>query len=142
MPYTPDQMFKMVSNIERYPEFIPWVQSIRIRNRVCEAASEVIDADMVVAFKVFRERFGSRVVLKPNENRIDVSYLDGPFKYLSNQWDFEEAEGGTIVKFFVEFEFKNFILQKTMGLVFSEAMERVVSAYETRAQQLYGKGTS
>jgi len=138
LPYTPEQLYTLVADIERYPEFLPWCQALRIRNRDMNKGHEVIDADMVIAFKMFRERFGSRVKLTPATQEIDVSYIDGPFKYLTNQWRFHEAEGGTNVEFFVDFEFKSRLLQSTIGVVFGEAMRRIVTAFETRAQDLYG----
>ena len=138
LPYTPDELYQMVADIERYPEFIPWCQAMRIRNRDQKEGHEVVDADMIVAFKMFRERFGSRVELIPEHHKINVSYIDGPFKYLTNQWSFEPAEGGGWVDFYVDFEFKSRILQTTIGVVFGEAMRRIVSAFETRARTLYG----
>ena len=94
-------------------------------------------ADLVISFKVFRERFGSRVVLHPETKHIDTEYLDGPFKFMKSTWDFADVDGGCEVKFFVDFEFKNIILQKAIGMVFNEAMHRIVAAFETRAKALY-----
>lgn len=95
-------------------------------------------ADLVISFKVFRERFGSRVVLDEAERHIDTEYLDGPFKYMKSTWDFEPVEGGGCeVRFFVDFEFKNAILQGVIGVVFNEAMQRIVRAFEQRAEALY-----
>ena len=137
LPYSTDQLYDMVADIERYPEFIPWCQALRVRQRKVVEGQEIVDADMVVSFKVFRERFGSRVTLSPNEKNIEVEYLDGPFKYLKNTWGFEPVEKGSNVHFFVDFEFKNVILQSTVGLVFGEAMQRIVGAFEHRAKELY-----
>ena len=137
LPYSPDRLYDMVADIERYPEFIPWCQALRVRQRNVVEGQEIVDADMVVSFKVFRERFGSRVTLSPNEKNIEVEYLDGPFKYLKNTWGFEPVENGSNVHFFVDFEFKNVILQSTVGLVFGEAMQRIVGAFEHRAKELY-----
>jgi coenzyme Q-binding protein COQ10 len=92
---------------------------------------------------VFRERFGSRVELHPEAQRIDVAYLDGPFRYLNNHWSFTPlAEGGCEVDFFVDFEFRSRTLQAIIGVVFNEAMQRIVRAFEARAQELYGEGAS
>ncbi len=99
---------------------------------------QVMEADLVISFKVFRERFGSRVTLWPELRRIDTEYLDGPFKFLKSYWIFREAEGGCEVEFFVDFEFRNAILQKIIGVVFNEAMQRIVRAFESRANALYG----
>ncbi|MBX2854752.1 MAG: type II toxin-antitoxin system RatA family toxin [Rhodobacteraceae bacterium] len=143
VPYTPDQMYQLVADIERYPEFLPWTSACRVRSRspLPEGGGEVVEADLVISFKVFRERFGSRITLRPEARTIDVEYLDGPFKYLKNHWYFSENEDGSAtVDFFVDFEFKNILLQRLIGLVFNEAMQRVVRAFERRAEALYGRG--
>lgn len=142
LPYAADEMYTLVSDIERYPEFLPWTAATRIRSRtpVAEGVGEVVEADMVISFRVFRERFGSRVELWPDERRIEVSYLDGPFKKMRNSWKFEPTEdGGCRVDFFVDFEFKSWTLQKLIGVVFDQAMRRVVQAFEARAESLYGR---
>ncbi|RDW13985.1 type II toxin-antitoxin system RatA family toxin [Paracoccus thiocyanatus] len=140
LPYTADQMYALVADIERYPEFLPWNTAARIRaRRPGPAGSEVVEADLVISFKVFRERFGSRVTLWPQTKRIDTEYLDGPFRYLRSGWSFADLpEGGCKVDFFVDFEFRNAILGKVIGVVFGEAMMRIVRAFEERARALYG----
>lgn len=140
LPYSADQMYALVADIESYPEFLPWNTAARIRSRQPGAVgSEVVEADLVVSFKVFRERFGSRVTLWPGEKRIDTEYLDGPFKYLRSGWNFADLpEGGCRVEFFVDFEFRNAILGKVIGVVFGEAMSRIVRAFEERGRALYG----
>lgn len=140
LPYTARQMYDLVADVERYPEFLPWNSAARIRSRRAgEGGSEVIEADLVISFKVFRERFGSRVTLWPDMMQIDTEYLDGPFRYLRSGWSFEDLEaGGCRVRFFVDFEFRNAILQKVIGVVFGEAMGRIVRAFEDRARVLYG----
>ncbi|MBP7001798.1 type II toxin-antitoxin system RatA family toxin [Amaricoccus sp.] len=144
VPYGPDEMYALIADVGRYPEFLPWVSAARIRSRTPlpegEGEGEVVDADLVISFKVFRERFGSRVTLRPAERTILVEYLDGPFRYLRNHWKFLPAPGGACeVDFFVDFEFRSVILQKVIGLVFHEAMQRVVRAFERRAEELYGR---
>lgn len=139
MPYGAKQMYDLVADVERYPEFLPWTSAARIRSRSQIADGEVLEADLVISFKVFRERFGSRVTLMPQAGRIDTEYLDGPFKHLKSTWSFRDLEtGGCEIAFFVDFEFRNAILQRIIGLVFFEAMQRVVKAFERRAMQLYG----
>ena len=141
LPYTADQMYALVADIERYPEFLPWHSAARIRARRPgpEADSELVEADLVISFKVFRERFGSRVTLWPQQKRIDTEYLDGPFKYLKSGWSFADLPHGSCkVDFFVDFEFRNAILGKVIGVVFGEAMSRIVRAFEDRARALYG----
>ena len=138
LPYSPDQMYDLVADIDSYPEFLPWCAAARVRARREDGAAEVVDADLVISFKVFRERFGSRVTLRPEEKKIDTEYLDGPFNYLRNHWYFEPAEGGCTVDFHVDFEFRSAMLQAVIGVVFNEAMQRIVRAFERRAAQLYG----
>lgn len=141
MPYTADQMYQLVADVRRYPEFLPWCAAARIRSETADGDKVLVEADLVIAFKVFRERFGSRVTLWPAQKKIETRYLDGPFKYLVSDWQFADVEGGCEVSFFVDFEFKNAILQKVIGLVFDEAMHRIVRAFEERAKSLYGAGT-
>jgi coenzyme Q-binding protein COQ10 len=138
MPYTAQQMYDLIADVNAYPQFLPWCAATRIRKRTEHDDNEVIDADLVISFKVFRERFGSRVTLYSDAQKIDVEYLDGPFKYLNNHWKFVDCDGGCEVDFFVDFEFKSKILQGIIGVVFGEAMQRIVQAFEDRASKLYG----
>ena len=134
-PFTPDQLFDLVADIERYPEFLPWCVASRIRRR----DANVIWADLVIGFRMFRERFTSRVTLDRAAHRIDVAYMEGPFRHLDNHWTFRPAPGGgTVIDFYVDFEFRSAVLQKIIGALFGEAVRRMVSAFETRAEQLYG----
>ncbi|MBL4927466.1 type II toxin-antitoxin system RatA family toxin [Fuscibacter oryzae] len=144
LPYSADQMFALVGDVARYPEFLPWTAAARIRSRKPieggpHERGEVMEADLVISFKVFRESFGSRVTLLPGENRILTEYIDGPFKHLKSVWTFaDRADGGCEVSFTVDFEFRNAILGRVIGIVFNEAMQRVVKAFEARARALYG----
>lgn len=139
LPYSAAQMYDLVADVESYPKFLPWTSATRIRSRKDIGDHQVIEADMVISFKVFRERFGSRATLRPKEEKISIEYLDGPFKYLHSDWFFsDQADGGCEVNFFVDFEFKNAILQKLIGIVFAEAMRRTMRAFEDRAKALYG----
>ena len=139
LPYTAQQMYDLVADVAKYPQFLPWCAAARIRSITPQGAARVMEADLVISFKVFRERFGSRVTLFPEDMRIDTEYLDGPFKYLKSDWAFADApEGGCNVSFHVDFEFRNAILQGVIGLVFNEAMHRIVRAFEERARALYG----
>jgi coenzyme Q-binding protein COQ10 len=137
LPYTAAQMYDLVADVARYPEFLPWTAAARIRSRTPEGDHEVMLADLVVSFKVFREKFGSRVTLWPEKKRIDTEYIEGPFRHLHSRWEFRDVEGGSEVHFEVDFEFRNIILQKAAGLFFFEAMQRIVRAFEARAHQLY-----
>ena len=132
LPYRPEQMFDLVAGVERYPEFLPWCKAARITRR----EGEVFYADLVIAFKMFRERFSSKVTLH-DKDQIDVEYINGPFRYLNNHWKFEAAPEGCIVDFYVDFEFRSRILQNLIGLLFNEAVHRMVAAFEARARQLY-----
>lgn len=135
LPYTPEQVFDLVADIERYPQFLPWTQALRITSR----DGDVVTADMVVGFKMVRERFTSRVELhKPD--RIHVDYISGPLKYLKNDWTFRQApDGGCLVDFSVDFEFKSRMFERLAGMFFHEALRRMVGAFETRAAQVYGR---
>ncbi|HYD99941.1 MAG TPA: type II toxin-antitoxin system RatA family toxin [Alphaproteobacteria bacterium] len=134
LPYTPGQLYALVADVEKYPQFLPWCVASRIRKRT----GNVIEADLIIGFKMIRESFTSRVTLSP-PNRIDVTYLNGPFQYLNNHWIFEPtADGGTCIDFYVDFEFRSRLLQTIMGALFGEAVRRMVAAFENRAHQLYG----
>src|ERR1700692_2521559 len=133
LPYTPEQLFALVADVERYPEFLPWCVGARIR----EPPPDLIVADLIIGFRMFRERFTSHVRLDP-PRRIDVAYTEGPFRYLNNYWIFEKVPGGCRLDFFVDFEFKSRIFQRVTELLFNEAGRRMVGAFETRAHQLYG----
>lgn len=139
MPYTAQQMYGLVADVAQYPKFLPWCAAARIRSRKQQGPAEVMEADLVISFKVFRERFGSRVTLFADDMKIDTEYLDGPFRYMKSNWSFAAREDGTCdVTFFVDFEFKNAVLQGIIGVVFNDAMQRIVKAFERRAAELYG----
>ena len=135
LPYTPQQLYDLVADIERYPEFLPWCVAARIRSR----EGNLVFADLMIGFKRFREKFTSKVTL--NDGRIDVAYSEGPFKHMTNHWIFIPAEdGGTMIDFYVDFEFRSKVLQTLIGALFNEAVGVMVSAFEKRAQKLYGTG--
>jgi coenzyme Q-binding protein COQ10 len=135
LPYTQAQLFDLVADIERYPEFLPWCVGARIRER---NGNEIL-GDLLLGYKMVRERFTSRVVLY-RPDRIDVSYSEGPFKYLNNHWLFvAQNDGGCLIDFYVDFEFRSRMLQKIIAVFFNEAVKRMVSAFEARAHQLYGE---
>jgi coenzyme Q-binding protein COQ10 len=142
VPYTADQMYALVADVASYPQFLPWNAAARIRSRRLiqgtDGDGEVMEADLVISFKVFREKFGSRVTLWPAPKRIETEYLDGPFRHMRSTWGFRDVEGGCEISFFVDFEFRNAILQGIIGIVFNDAMLRVVRAFERRAAALYG----
>ena len=137
LPYTPEQMFDLVADVGRYGEFLPWVSAVRIRSNT---PTEMV-ADLIVGFKGLRETFTSKVK-KERPRAIHVDYIDGPLKHLSNDWHFRAAPGGCEVDFAVDFAFKNRVFEMLAGQVFSAALIRMTGAFEARAAQLYGAGTS
>ena len=134
LPYSSAQMFDLVAEVEHYPEFLPWCLGTRVTRR----EPGIVEADMLVGFMMFRERFGSRVQLHRNEYRIEVNYTHGPFRYLVNRWRFRERQDGCEVDFFVDFEFRSRLLKRVIGGLFADAVDRMVRAFEGRARQLYG----
>ena len=137
LPYTAQQMYDLVADVASYPKFLPWTAAARIRSVLPEGDHRVMLADLVISFKVFRETFVSRVLLWDAAKRIDTAYIDGPFRHMESRWDFKDVEGGCEVKFFVDFEFRNPLLQGAAGMFFNEAMQRVVRAFERRAAELH-----
>ena len=137
LPYTAIQMYDLVADVANYPEFLPWCAASRIKTITSDGPRDIMTADLIISFKVFRERFTSKVVLHSDDLFVDTEYLDGPFKYMKSTWQFSDVDDGCKVEFFVDFEFKNAILKRVIGLVFNEAMQRVVRAFEARAGTLY-----
>ncbi|MGQ0663865.1 MAG: type II toxin-antitoxin system RatA family toxin [Pseudomonadota bacterium] len=140
LPYTQRELFDLVAGVERYPEFLPWCLAARVRSH----EGNVLTADLVIGFKMIRERFTSRVTLSPPD-RVDVAYTHGPLRYLNNHWIFERQPptpvcpaGGTLIDFYVDFEFHSRLMQTMMGVLFNEAVKRMVRAFEARAHALYG----
>ena len=131
--YTPDQLFDLVADVGKYPQFLPWCTAARVRSRT---ASELL-ADLTIGFGPFRENFTSRVTLD-RPQRVKVRYETGPFRYLNNQWGFLPHPSGCEVDFFVDFEFRSRILQAAIGVVFNEAVRRMVGAFNKRAGAVYG----
>ena len=134
LPYTPEQLFDLVADIGRYDEFLPWVVAVRIRS---SSETETV-ADLVVGFSAFKERFTSRVK-KERPGLICVDYIEGPLKYLHNEWRFERAaDGGTNVHFSVDFAFRSRLFESLAGQMFDRVLRRMTGAFEQRAAALYG----
>lgn len=134
LPYPPSLLFDVVADIERYPEFLPWCLAARIRER----NDNLVVADMMIGFRGLKESFTSRVSLDRPQLKIDVTYEDGPFKYLNNHWIFEENNDGHChLDFFVDFEFRSRVLATLMDMLFHKAVQRMVAAFESRAAKLY-----
>jgi len=137
MAYRPEQLFDLVADVDSYPQFLPWCVAAKVTSRT----PTELHADLTIGFGPFRESFTSRVTLE-RPHRIRVSYERGPFRYLNNQWVFIPDPGGTQVDFWVDFEFRSKLLQKAIGVVFNEAVKRMVSAFLKRARDVYGAPTS
>lgn len=138
LPYSAGQLYDLVADVESYPKFLPWCVAARIRERRDSPEGRIELSDLVIGFKMLREKFTSRVTL--GEGRIQVQYIEGPFKYLTNHWIFEQQpDGGCIIDFYIDFEFRSKMLQGIMGTLFNEAVKLMVSAFERRARQIYGE---
>jgi coenzyme Q-binding protein COQ10 len=136
--HTPEQMFELVADLGKYPEFLPWCVATRIREKSQEDGADVQITDMVIGYKMFREKFTSKVICQA-PGRIDVTYFDGPFKYLNNHWIFEaHGDGECMIDFYVDFEFKSRLFQATIGAVFNKAVTKMIQAFEKRADALFG----
>lgn len=136
--HSPEQMFALVADVEKYPQFLPMCEALSVRSKKERDGVTMLIADMTVGYKALRETFTSNVVLKPAENIIDVSYVDGPFRYLDNRWRFEAMpDGGTAVHFFIDYEFKSRILGAMMGAMFDRAFRMFAEAFEKRADEIY-----
>lgn len=135
LPYTPEQMFDLVAGVDKYPQFLPWC----IASRITKREGDIFYADLVIGYKMVRERFSSRVTaIRPDEVRVE--YMSGPMRHLNNRWRFERNPDGTCtIDFFVDFEFKNPMLQKLITVFFHEAVKRMVGSFEARAAELYGR---
>jgi coenzyme Q-binding protein COQ10 len=133
IPYRPDQLFDLVADVGKYPQFLPWCVAVRVRHRT----ERELLADMTIGFGPFRETFATRDTLD-RPRTVRVRYETGPFRYLNNEWNFLPHEKGAEVAFFIDFEFRSRILQAAVGVVFNEAVRRMVYAFEKRARDVYG----
>lgn len=136
--HSPDRMYALVADVEKYPEFLPLCEGLTVRSRKERDGKSLLVADMTVGYKAIRETFTTQVLLKPEEHAIDVKYLDGPFKYLDNRWRFEPAPDGCCsVYFFIDYEFKSRLLGAVMGSMFDRAFRMFAEAFEARADRIY-----
>lgn len=135
IPYRPEELYALVADVKRYPEFLPWCMAARIRKQ----DEQALTADLIIGFQMFRERFTSYVDLNPEELEINVKYAEGPFRYLSNSWRFLPHPDGCEIDFYVDFEFNSRLLQSVIETLFTEAVKRMVKAFEDRADVLYGR---
>ena len=131
--HTPSNLFKLVSDVKKYPEFLPWCLGARVKNK-CENNFE---ADLIIGFKIYKEIYSSEITLDKINKKIIVNYKDGPFEYLDNYWIFKDDKNGCEIEFMVDFKFKSVFLQTLMETLFSEAVKKMVGAFEKRANELY-----
>ena len=146
VPFTAQQMFYLVADVERYPEFLPLCESLIVLSRRVEGGLTILEARMGVGYKAIRETFTSRVTLTPAAPSnmpatpsILVEYLDGPFRRLENRWRFIPTVGGSDIDFYVDYEFRSPVLAILMGAMFDKAFRQFASAFEERARQVYGQ---
>ena len=143
LPYTPDQLFQLVGDVRRYPEFVPWILDLTATRPVERPdGANQLSAEARVGFSVVRETFATRVVRDPNARVIDVSLIRGPFHNLTNRWAFELHPDGTKVIFDIDFEFKTRFLEAILAANLERAVEKLINCFETRAQALYGPGVA
>jgi len=135
--HSPEQMYALVADIEKYPQFLPLCEALTIRSRTERDGKTLLIADMTVGYKAIRETFTTQVLLNPAELAIDVKYIEGPFKYLDNRWRFQPAPSGSVVDFFIDYEFKSRILGALMGSMFDRAFRMFAEAFEARADKVY-----
>ena len=133
IPHTPQNLYNLVQDVKTYPQFLPWCLAARIKSQ----DDNRMVADLIIGFRLYRERFTSYVNLKPDEMAILVEYAEGPFKYLKNSWVFRDHPDGCEIDFYVDFEFNSQLFQSVVETLFSEAVKRMVRAFETRADTLY-----
>lgn len=139
LPYTPEQLVDLVGDVERYPEFVPWINGMRTWNaRDLGEGVETVDAEAGIGFSFLKERFATRVRRDRHNQSIEVALLSGPFRKLANRWAFFRAEGGTRIEFDIDFEFKSRLLDELLKANFHQAVDRLMSCFEDRARALYG----
>ncbi len=139
LPYTPEQLFALVGDVERYPDFVPWITSMRTWNaRDLGEGASTLDAEAGVGFSFLKERFATRVRRDAKAARIDVSLLSGPFRKLTNAWAFFEDEAGTRIEFDIDFQFKSRLLEGLLAANFHHAVDKLMACFEARARELYG----
>jgi len=141
--FTASEMFALVADVEHYPEFLPLCTGLSVLSRRAIGDGEELTARMNVGYKAITESFTTRVLTKPKDLKIDVSYLNGPFKRLINHWTFKDdaADTGSTIDFFIDYEFRSMLMGALMGAMFDQAFRRFAQAFEERAAHVYGKTT-
>lgn len=138
VPFTADEMFAVVADVVRYPEFVPLCEGLTITAREAGSTHTTLTAIMTVGYHAVREKFTSRVTLRPERREIDVVKIDGPFARLTNRWRFRDVPGGSEVHFYIDYAFSHRLLSMLMGAVFDKAVRKYTDAFEDRARLLYG----
>lgn len=140
LPYAPEQLFALVGDVDAYPQFVPWIRTMRTWNKreTAPGVSE-LDAEVSVGFSFLKERFSTHVRRDANSREITVSLLSGPFRRLRNQWRFSPHTTGAQVDFDIDFEFKSRLLESFLAANFHHAVDRLIACFEARAQALYGQ---
>lgn len=139
LPYRPEQLFALVGNVDAYPEFVPWIQSMRTWNARADGDGvSLVDAQAGVGFSFLKEKFSTRVRRDAQASQIDVALISGPFKHLVNRWRFVPVEGGTKIEFDIDFEFKSKMLAGLLSANFHHAVDKLMACFEARAKTLYG----
>jgi coenzyme Q-binding protein COQ10 len=140
LPYTPEQLFELVGDVERYPEFVPHLHRVRVWDRAPERDGvSTLKAEAVVGYGIIRERFSTSVYRDRTRHEVQVRLLSGPFHHLENRWGFTAAEEGASVEFMIDFALKSRILDAVVAANFERAMSRLVSGFSARAEALYGR---
>lgn len=139
--HTDTEMFNLVSDVEKYPEFLPMCEALIVRSREVRDGKTLLVADMTVGYKMIKETFTTQVFLNAEQHRIDVSYIDGPFRYLENRWVFkpQEDQKSCEIEFFIDYEFRSRMLGILMGSMFDIAFRKFTEAFERRADKIYGR---
>lgn len=141
VPFSPQQMFDVVADVEKYPQFLPLCEDLHVKSRTRHGTTTVLIATMTIGYKAIRESFTTRVTIIPDEWRVLVEYLDGPFHHLENRWRFLPASRGTDIHFYIEYEFRSAMLGLLMGALFDKAFRKFAQAFEERARALYRPAT-
>ncbi len=142
VPFSAQQMFDVVADVERYPQFLPLCEALAVRSRAEQGPDSILTATMTVGYGAIRESFTSRVTLKPAQKEIHVAYLDGPFHHLDNRWRFTDTANGSEIHFFIDYAFASRLLGLVMGAMFDRAVKKYTEAFEARARVVYGSASA
>lgn len=139
LPYRADDLFELVSDVARYPDFIKWIQSLRVLDELQQGAATTVRAEAVVGFLTFTERFTTDIAANAGVRTVDVSLVRGPFRRLKNRWSFHPTDSGTKIDFMIDFQFRNFVLQALAAANLDFAVQRIMDAFHDEAARRYAK---